>query len=68
MINSRVAVTLDTPVWRDGQENVCEEDEASRCQIFFMLSRPDICVCGNKVGGNLSMKGDRYLEGETPLI
>ena len=67
MIDCGVAVRLDEPVWMDRQGNICEEDEAFGCKVFHQLSRPDMCICGDEVGGNLSMKGDGHIAGKTLL-
>jgi len=63
MIDSGVAVKLDTPEWMDRYGNICDESSAFGCQVFHKLVRPDMCVCGDEVGGNLSMKGDGHIAG-----
>ena len=63
MIECGVAIKLDTPVWMDRQGNICEEGAAFGCKVFHQLVRPDMCVCGDEVGGNLSMKGDGHIAG-----
>ena len=36
----------------------CSEDEAYGCKVTHKIIYPDMCICGDEVGGNLSMKGD----------
>ena len=47
--------------------NICNEDEAYGCKIFYELVRPDMCLCSDKVGANLSMKGDGHIGGKKLL-
>ncbi len=54
-------------VWMDQNGNVCDKDEAYGCKVFYKLVRPDMCLCGDEVGGNLSMKGDGHIGGKKLL-
>ena len=58
MVNAGVAVELDTPVWMDRAGNECDEANSYGCMVTHKLIRPEMCICGDEVGGNLSMKGD----------
>ncbi len=42
----------------DHVENQCNEANAYGCKVTHKLIRPDMYICGDEVGGNLSMKGD----------
>jgi len=67
MVDAGVAVKLDSPVWMNRSGEVCEEEEAYGCKVFHRLVRPDMCICGDEVGGNLSMKGDGHVAGQKLL-
>ena len=68
MIEAGVAKELDKPVWMDRYGNVCNEDDAFGCKVFHQLVRPDMCICGDEVGGNISMKGDGHAGGQLMLV
>ena len=55
---------LDEPVWMDCDGNICSEQEAYGCKVHHQIIIPDMCLCGDEVGGNISMKGDRQVGGE----
>ena len=67
MVDAGVAKQLNKPVWMDRMGNICNEEEAFGCKIFYELVRPDMCLCGDEVGGNLSMKGDGHIGGKKLL-
>ena len=67
MVDAGVAIKLDKPVWMDRLGNICSEEEAIGCKVFYKLVRPDMCLCGDEVGGNLSMKGDGHIGGKKLL-
>ena len=59
MVETGVAVELDSPVWMDRAGNEVEDEaDAYGCKVTHKVIRPDMCICGDEVGGNLSMKGD----------
>ena len=58
MVDAGVAVKLDDPVWMNRAGKECSEEEAFGCKVTHKIIRPDMCICGDEVGGNLSMKGD----------
>ncbi len=37
-------------------------------KVFYLLVRPDMCICGDEVGGNLSMKEDGHAGGQLMLV
>ena len=52
----------------DEQEGVeCDKSNAFRCKVTHKLIRPDMCIFGDEVGGNLSMKGDGHVGGKLLL-
>ena len=59
---------LETPTWMNRNGEVCTEEEAYGCKVHHMLTRLELCFCGDKVGGNISMKGDGHNGGELLLI
>ena len=67
MVEAGIAVKLDVPVWMDRNGNVCSEEDAFGCKIHHKLLRPDMCVCGDEVGNNISMKSDGHAGGELLL-
>ena len=58
---------LEESVWMDEDGNVVTENQALGCQVTHEIIRPDMCVVGDEVGGNLSMKGDGRVGGELML-
>ena len=64
MVDAGVAIKLDKPVWMDRLGNLCSEEEAFGCKVFYKIVRPDMCLCGDEVGKNLSMKGDGHIGGK----
>jgi len=64
MVDAGVAEKLDEPVWMDRDGNICSEQEAYGCKVHHQIVRPDMCLCGDEVGGNISMKGDGHVGGE----
>ena len=58
MVDAGVAVELDEPIWMDRSGNECDEADAYGCKVTHRVTRPGMCICGDEVGGNLSMKGD----------
>ena len=46
---------------------VDDQKKALGCKVTHDLIHPDMCVVSDKVGGNISMKGDGHI-GETKLI
>ena len=67
MVDAGLAVKLREPVWMDRNGNVCSEEDAFGCKVHHKLLRPDMCVCGDEVGNNISMKGDGHAGGELLL-
>ena len=46
---------------------VCMEKDALGCKVTHDILRPDMCIVGDEVGGNISMKGDGHAGGELYL-
>ena len=67
MVEAGVAERLDEPVWMDRDGKICLEDDAFGCKVHHKIVRPDMCICGDEVGGNISMKGDRSEEHTSEL-
>ena len=60
MVEAGIAVKLDVPVWMNRYSRICNEKDAFGCKVFHKLVRPDMCICGDEVGGSISMKGDEH--------
>lgn len=58
MVEAKVAVKLDEPMWQDREGNKVQEGDAFGCKVTHSIIEPDWCIVGDEVGGNLSMKGD----------
>ena len=67
MVDAGLAIKLDEPVWMDRSGYVCSEEDAFGCKVHYQLLRPDMCICGDEVGNNISMKGDGHAGGELLL-
>ena len=64
MVDTADMEPLPTPVWmnHDGKEG--EESDALGCMVSHRLCYPELCFVGDKVGGNISMKGDGNADGK----
>ena len=64
MEHAGVAKRLEEPIWmtRDGVQ--CTVDDAYGCKVTHAIIRPDMCLCGDEVGGNICMAGDGHVGGE----
>ena len=54
----------DLPIWmtRDGVD--CTANDAYGCKVTHAIIRPEMCLCGDEVGGNICMAGDGHVGGE----
>ena len=43
------------------------EDQAFDCQVTHDLIKPQLCICGNEVSGNLFMKVNGHIGGQLLL-
>jgi len=64
MEHAGVAKRLEEPTWmtRDGVQ--CTADDAYGCKVTHAIIRPEMCLCGDEVGGNICMAGDGHIGGE----
>ena len=64
MEHAGVAKRLDKPIWmtKDGVE--CNVDDAYGCRVTHTITRPEMCLCSDKVGKNICMAGDGHVSGE----
>ena len=67
MEEAGVAKRKETPVWMDRHGYIVEEKDSLGCKVTHDIIRPDMCVVGDEVGGNISMKGDGHAGGELLL-
>ena len=63
MCDAGVARKLDSPLWmnRDGEE--CQPIEGFDCKVTHRITRLDLCIISDEVGGNSSQKGDGHIGG-----
>ena len=64
LVSAGLAKEYEEPVWMDRKGKIVSEDKAFGCKVLIELSRPDMCLVGDEVGGNLSMKGDGHVGGQ----
>ena len=64
MEDAGVAVKLKTPVWQDEDGVTCPELSAFGCKVTHTLTHPEMCFVMDKVGGNISQKGDGHQAGK----
>ena len=64
MADAGVALRLDIHVWMDRARQICEEVEVCDCKVFYRIVRPDICICCDKGGDILSIKGNEHVTGQ----
>ena len=67
IVDAGVAEELLEPVWLDRDGKECPEEKSFGCQVTHQLIHPELCICGDEVGGNLSMKGDGHVGGQLLL-
>ena len=67
MVNAGLAIELDSPVWMDRSGNTVDETKAFGCKVTHDILYPDMCLVGDEVGGNISMKGDGHAGGKLYL-
>lgn len=61
MVGAGVAEELEEPCWMDRAGNDCNECDALGFKGTHRITRPDMCICGDEVGGNISMTGDGHV-------
>jgi len=61
--DAEVATRLDESVWVNRAGNIVEEGHALGCKVTHDITRPDICVDGDNLGGNIRMKGNGHSGG-----
>ena len=61
MVDAGLAKKLEVPRWITRNGRICSEDQAFGCQVTHDLIKPQLCICGDEVGGNLCMKGDGHI-------
>jgi hypothetical protein len=63
LVGAGLAKEYEEPVWMNWKEKIVSEEKAFDCKVLIELSRPDMCLVGDEVGGNLCMKGDGHVGG-----
>ena len=64
MEHAGVAKKLHQPIWMTKEGIVCDVDNAYGGKVTHNIIRPDMCLCGDEVGGNICMAGDGHVGGE----
>lgn len=67
LVEAGVAIDLKDGVWMHRSGKICSELDAHGCKVFQELIRPDMCIVGYEVGGNLCMKRDGHV-GEEKML
>lgn len=62
MIASGVAVRLPEPMWMNAKGEHVEEGNAFGFKVTLDITKPEICVVADEVGGNTSQKDDGKIE------
>ena len=55
---SKIAEYLPEPVWMDENGKEVSEDKAKGCKVKVKFTRPDLAICCDEVGCNISQDGD----------
>ena len=55
---SKIAEYLPEPVWMDKEGNEVSEEKAFGCKVKVKFTRPDLAICCDEVGCNISQDGD----------
>ena len=63
-MDAGLVVKLDHPIWMNRRGGECDESGSFGCKVHHKIIRPELCFCGDKVGGNILMKGDGHNGGE----
>ena len=67
LIAAGAAIKLDKPVWMNGDGDVVDEQDAFGCKVAIDITKPEMCIVADEVGGNTSQKGDGLVGGELLL-
>ena len=67
MVDAGIAIELEQPVWMDQEGNEYDKESVHGCKVTHKIIRPDMYVCGDEVGGNMSIEGDRNVSGKLLL-
>ena len=67
LVSAGVATPLDEPVWMNANCDVVEEDDAWGCKVTIDITKPEMCVVADEVGGNTSQRGDGLVGGQLLL-
>jgi len=68
LIAAGVATLLDELVWISTNGDVVKEKDEYGCKVTIDITKPEMCVVADEVGGNMSQKGDGLVGGELMLI
>ena len=60
---SKIAEYLPVPVWMDAEGNEVSEEMAVGCKVKIKFTQPDLAICCDEVGCNISQDGDGAIGG-----
>ena len=63
MEEAGVTTRLAEHVWMDRAENIVEEGNMIGYKVTYNITRLDMIVVGDEVGGNISIRSDGYVWG-----
>ena len=64
MEHAGVTKRLEKPIWMTREGIECTAYDAYGCKVTHAIIRPEMCLCGDEVGGNICMAGDGHIGGE----
>ena len=67
MEEADVAIRLEESVWMDRDGNVVDEKTSFGCKVTHRITRPEMVICFDELGGNTSQKGDGHVGGQLLL-
>jgi len=67
IIVAGVATLLNEPVWMNANSDVVEKEDACGYKVTIDITKPEMCVVSDEIGGNTSQKGDGLVGGELML-
>ena len=63
MVEDRILVEFDEPVWMDARGNIFEEKYDAGFKVTHDIAHPDFFLVADELGGNESQKGDGHVGG-----
>ena len=64
MKECEVDIKRNTPVFKDTNENICDEIKYFGLKCTHNIVHPEMCLVVDEAGANLSQKGDGHIGGQ----